>query len=147
MAPLLRALWWIPTAYLLGATAYQLTLVIDGRTDNRTVTFVAMLMMLLGAGIALLSVRSLEPAWPVVLLAPSAAAFLIAHFYTYDSYYSPTLRRYSDDGGMEPLWVWLVAAAALVAGVVTWRAPRFGAVATAAVLVVLTGTTALIGTH
>jgi hypothetical protein len=48
---------------------------------------------------------------------------------------------------MEPAWVWLLAAAALVVGALAWRSPRIGAVATAAVLVLLTGTTALMGTH
>jgi hypothetical protein len=147
MALLTRALWWIVPVYLLGAAAYELTLVIDGRTDNHTVAFITMLAMLVGAGLSLLSIPLSGPVWAVVSLAPTAAAFVAARFYTYDPYYGTTLRRYSDDGAMEPAWVWLLAAAALVVGALARRSPRIGAVATAAVLVLLTGTTALMGTH
>jgi hypothetical protein len=147
MALLTRALWWIVPAYLLGAAVYELALAIGGRTDNRTIAFVAMLAMLLGAGLSLLSIRLAGPVWPAVVLAPIAAVFVVARFYAYDPYYSGTLRRYADDGAMPLAWVWLVAAAGLVVGVVAALAPRIGAVATAVVLVLLAGTTALMGTH
>jgi hypothetical protein len=142
-----RALWWIVPAYLLGAAVYELALVIDGRTDNRTVAFVAMLAMLVGAGLALLSIPCGRLEWAVVSLAPAAAVFVVARFYAYDPYYDPTPRRYSDDGAMPPAWVWLLTVAAVFAGVLAWRVPRTGAVATAIVLVALTATTALMGTH
>ena len=147
MARLTRALRWIVPAYLLGAAVYELTLAIDGRTDNRTVAFVAVLAMLVGAGLALLSIPSGRREWAIVSLAPAAAVFVVARFYAYDPYYEPTLRRYSDNGATPPAWVWLVTAAAVVAGVLAWRVPRAGAVATAIVLVALTATTALMGTH
>jgi hypothetical protein len=147
MALLRRAHWWIVPAYLFGAAVYQLTLVVEGRTDNKTVAFVTMLAMLVGAGVALVSIPIGRRVWAVVSLAPAAAGFVVLRFYTYDPYYSPTLRRYSDAGAIGPAWVWVVAAAALVAGVVAWRVPRTGAVATAIVVVTLAGTTALMGTH
>jgi hypothetical protein len=86
MALLTRALWWIVPVYLLGAAAYELTLVIDGRTDNHTVAFITMLAMLVGAGLSLLSIPLSGPVWAVVSLAPTAAAFVAARFYTYDPY-------------------------------------------------------------
>jgi hypothetical protein len=43
--------------------------------------------------------------------------------------------------------MFLLAAAAVVAGVLVWRLPRTGAVGTAVVLALLAGTTAVMGTH
>jgi uncharacterized membrane protein YbaN (DUF454 family) len=142
-----RVLWWIVPAFLLAAGLYELVLLVRGDTDPRTFAFVANVVMLLGAGLAALSIPFDRPVRAIVFYAPSAAAFALARFYSYDSYYSPTLRRYADGGAVETAWVFLVVAAAVGAGVLTWRLPRTGAVVTGVVLVVLAGTTALMGSH
>ena len=143
MARLTRALRWIVPAYLLGAAVYELTLAIDGRTDNCTRSTVPRS----SSENLSRSIPSGRREWAIVSLAPAAAVFVVARFYAYDPYYEPTLRRYSDNGATPPAWVWLVTAAAVVAGVLAWRVPRAGAVATAIVLVALTATTALLGTN
>jgi uncharacterized membrane protein YbaN (DUF454 family) len=147
MALLTRAVWWVVPAFLVGAAVYQLALVIRGETDHRTLAFIAVLAMLVGAALALLTIRLEAPRLALALLAPAAAAFAVARFYTYDPYFSPTLRRYSDDGAMPPAWLLLLAAASIVVGVLSWRTPRVGAAATAATLVLLAGTTALMSSH
>ena len=60
------------------------------------------------------------------LLAPAAGAFLVAHFYTYDPYYLPTLIRYAERDFVPPILVFALAAAALAAGLVTLRRRRIG---------------------
>src|SRR5204863_10177992 len=77
-----------------------------------------------------------------VLLAPAAAAFVIARFYPYDPYYAPTLRRMSEDGALPAWWIYGLAALAIVAGVATAIRPRIGLAATAIVLL-LSALTAL----
>src|SRR3954466_15423191 len=142
-----RVLWWIVPAFLLGAGVYELVLVVRGDTEPDTLAFVAILVMVVGAGLAAVSTPFARPVRAIAFYAPSAAFFALARFYTYDSYFLPTLRRYADDGAAQPAWMLLLAAAALVAGVLVWRLPRTGAVATAVVLAFLAGTTAVMGSH
>jgi hypothetical protein len=142
-----RVLWWIVPAFLLGAGLYELIIVVRGDTEPDTLAFVAILVMLLGTGLAALSIPFDRPVRAIAFYAPSAAFFALARFYTYDSYFSPTLRRYADDGAVQPVWMFLLVVAAFVVAVLVWRLPRIGAVGTAVVLVLLAGTTALMGSH
>jgi hypothetical protein len=73
------------------------------------------------------------------LLAPAAAAFLIAFFFSYDPYFGDAVRRYSDKG-IPWWWVALVAAGAISVGILTRRSPRAGAALTALVPFVVWGT-------
>jgi hypothetical protein len=75
------------------------------------------------------------------LLAPAAAAFLIAHVYTFDPYYLPTLRRYVTDGTVSPLLVAALALLAALAGSVTLARSRIG-LALSAPLILACGVTA-----
>jgi hypothetical protein len=59
------------------------------------------------------------------LLAPAAAAFMVAHQYTFDSYYLPTLVRYSERD-VPPALVFALAGIAVATGVVTLRRRRTG---------------------
>ena len=148
MALLTRGLWWIVPAYLLGAAAYELALGLGGYTDDRGgVVLAALFAMLVGAGLAVMSISVTTPVWPIVALAPSGAVFTLARFYTYDDYYAPQLRRYADNGSVQPAWMFVLVAAAIVAGVLAWRLPRVGAVVTTGVLVALVGTTAVMASH
>jgi hypothetical protein len=82
------------------------------------------------------------------LLAPAAACFVVPLYFTFDPYYAPSLRRYSDGGMFPPGWIVAVAAAAIVAGVLTWLVPRVGAPASALVLLALAFTAVLmVGGH
>jgi hypothetical protein len=147
MALLTRSLWWFIPAYMLGAAVYELTLVIGGRKEDVSgLVLAALVAMLVGTGLAVLSPRADVPVGVVAALAPSAAAFSLARFYTYDSYFT-TLRRYCDNGAVQPAWMFVVTAAAIVAGVLVWRSPRVGAVATAVVLVALAGTNVVMSSH
>jgi hypothetical protein len=74
--------------------------------------------------------RTLRQLLPI---APVAA--VVVGYYTFDPYYAPTERRYSDyrsDGAT--LWIALVLGAAIVASVLARRSPRLGTAATAIVL-------------
>ena len=74
------------------------------------------------------------------LLALSAAAYLVAFYFTYDPYFAPGLRRYSE-GNVAGGWIALVAAIAVGAGALTLLRPRGGAaVSGIAVLIVLVAT-------
>ena len=74
------------------------------------------------------------------LLAPSAAAYLVAFYFTYDPYFAPELRRYSE-GNVAGGWIALVAAIAVGAGALTLLRRRGGAaVSGIAVLIVLVAT-------
>lgn len=86
-----------------------------------------------------------RPRVVAAVLAPSAAAFMVAVFFTYDPYYAPTLRRYSDGGAVAGSWIVFVACVAVAAGVLTRFWPRAGAFVSAAVLWLVLLTTAVAG--
>ena len=62
------------------------------------------------------------------LLAPAAGAFLLAYFHTFDSYYLPTLVRYSERDFVPPALVYALAAVAFAVGLVTFMRRRPGLV-------------------
>jgi len=145
---------WVLVGLLLVAAAYELAVALGagsvgpepgdnapGATVVRVVAVGAML-----AGVGLVGARLRSPA--VALLAPAATLFVVALFFTFDPYYAPTERRYSD-GGMFPLsWIVAVAVAGMVAGALMRLWPRVGAWATAAALLVLAFTAVfIVGGH
>jgi hypothetical protein len=87
--------------------------------------------LVLAAGFAAVSPRR-----PFVwLLAPVAAALVVARFYSFDPYYAPTLRRMSDGGVVAGRWVVFLGIAAVVAAAAVRMRPRVGAFLTVGVLV------------
>jgi hypothetical protein len=148
---MLRWAGWFSVAILVAAAAYELALALgagsvgpepgDGVAGSGVVQVVALLAMLGAAALA--PTHGLRP-WPAALFAPAAAAFLVAFFFTYDPYFAPTLRRYSD-GNVGARWIVVVAAAALADGVLTRLQPRVGRVMTSAVVLVVLATTVLAG--
>jgi uncharacterized membrane protein YbaN (DUF454 family) len=143
---------WIVIGILVAAAAYELALALGAGSlgpqagDNVpgavAVRLVATLAIVVGAGLVLGSLSSQRAS--AALLAPAAACFVVPLYFTFDPYYAPTLRRYSDGGMFPPSWIVAVAAAAIVAGVLTWLVPRVGAPASALVLLALAFTALLI---
>jgi hypothetical protein len=133
-------------ALLLAAAAYELSLVLDlwGSYDGsprdgfvdaeETVASVAYLTMLVGSVVAFVHAMRPRAPWAVALFAPAAAAFMTAKFYTYDPYFLPSLRRYSDDGAATAEWILGMLAASLVVGAAVRLLPRTGSIATTFIL-------------
>jgi uncharacterized membrane protein YbaN (DUF454 family) len=152
---MLRLLAWLVVAVLLGAAVFELALALGAGSLGRApggdvpgagaVLAIGAVAMLVGAGVAAGLTR--RPSRVAALLAPSAAAFMVAHFFTYDAYYAPSLRRYSDDGAVPLAWVVFVAIAAAGAGALAYFQPRAGAVVTCIVLLLILLTTAFTGGH
>ena len=87
----------------------------EGPQGEGTILLVAVCAMLVATGLAVLVAAGLRLPY-VGLLAPAAAVFLVARFYTFDPYYLPTLRRMSDGGLLSPVLVYGLVAFALAAG-------------------------------
>ena len=148
---MLRWAGWLVTGTLLSAAAYEFALALgagslgplpgEGVAGSGTVQVVAPLAMLAGAALAPLA--GIRP-WPAALLAPAAAAYLLAFYFTYDPYFAPALRRYSG-GNVAGGWIAVVAVAALANGVLTRLRPRLGRVSTSVVVLVVLLTKVLAG--
>jgi hypothetical protein len=129
-------------AVLLGATAYEVAVALewislgpapgDGPAGGGVVLSIALVAMVVGAVLVVWPKRS--SAWST-LLAPAAAAFMTARFYTFDPYYLPTLRRMSDAGLVAGRWIIALDAAAVLAAVLMLVRPRFARLPTALVLI------------
>ena len=146
-----KSLGWFVTGTLFAAAGYELAVALgagspgpepgDGVAGSGIVQLVAVLAMFLAAVLA--PFPSLRP-WPAATFAPAAAAFLIAFYFTYDPYYAPDLRRYSD-GNVGAPWIAVVGVVALADGVLTRLQPRLGRVMTSVVLIVIFVATVLAG--
>lgn len=108
------ALGWIPIGSVPG----------EGPAGGGAVFVAAVSALLVGSGALASAPGSEARLAPVVDL--TAAAFVVARFYTFDPYYAPTLRRMSDAGFVAGSWVVMLVAAALVAAVVSIFRPRIG---------------------
>src|SRR2546423_14786139 len=148
---MLRTTGWLVTVTLGAAAAYELALAFGagsigpepggGVAGSGVVEVVAVLAMVAAALLApLLSSRL----WPAALFGPATAAYLVAFYFTYDPYYAPTLRRYSE-GNVGGPWIAVVAVVALAAGILTRLRPRIGGGMTSAVVLLVLGTTLLAG--
>lgn len=138
--------WSVP-AVLVAAAAYEVGLVLWGSYaglqpgeepgGEATVSSLAVLAMLVGVIVAVVcAVRSRVP-WAVALFAPAAAAFVIARFYSYDPYYFPTLRRYSDGGAVSDSWILTMVGLSIIVGAFSLLSPRSGSIATSLMLPLL----------
>ena len=121
---------------LVGATLYETLVALqvielgsqpgDGPPGEQAVALIAVCAMLVAAGLALVAALGARVPF-VALLPPAAAAFLVARFYTFDPYYLPTLRRFSDDGMLPPALVYGMVALAIGAALLTRFNRRVGA--------------------
>jgi len=71
---------------------------------------------------------------PAAFFAVAAAALMVAHYYTFDTYFLPTLTRYSESGAFSSAWVFSAAIAAALASLLALARPLFGFMATAVVI-------------
>jgi hypothetical protein len=149
---MLRSAGWLVVGTLFAAAAYELALALgagslgrepgEGVAGSGVVQAVAFLAML--AAVVLGPFSSSRP-WPAALFAPAAAAYLVAFFFTYDPYFAPQLRRYSDGGNVAGRWIAVVAAVAVANAVLTRLQPRIGSFMTSAVVLLVLVTTVLAG--
>jgi len=140
---MIRSAGWVVVGTLLAASAYELALALgagsigplpgENVAGAGVVLVIALLAMLTCAVLALF--RGSYP-WPAALFAPAAAAFVVPFFFTYDPYYAPTLRRYSE-GGVSAAGLVVIAVIAVGSGVMTWLQPRIGRFTTTGVLVLI----------
>ena len=150
---MLRPAGWLVIGTLVAAAAYELALALgagsigpgpdQGVSGSGAVEAVALLAMLVAAAIA--AGYAVRPWRGAALLAPAAAAYLVAFFFTYDAYYAPALRRYSEGGNVAGRWIAIVAAVALAVGVLTMLRPRLGASWTSVILLLVLATSVLAG--
>jgi hypothetical protein len=138
----LRWLAWVIVAYLLAAAVFEFVLAL-GHTASPdgewVVRLVALAAMLVGA------VLVYRKSGAAALIAPAAALFVTARFYTGDPYDKPSFQRYAE--GSSPTWIFALLGLAFLAGATTllWR--RTAGVESVAVLVLLLFTAMFMGTH
>ena len=152
----LRTGCWSVSGALLVVAAYEVVLILASshselaagqRPVGQTVAeAVAALALVLAFALAIGGAVRRAPTWASALFAPAGGAFVLAHYFTYDPYYFPTLRRYSD-GGILPLW-WLivVVAGSILAGLLARHRPRSGSYTTSLILLVVFVTFIWMGT-
>jgi hypothetical protein len=152
---MLRLLAWLAVAVLLACAAFELALALGagsfgpGGADvpGAEAVFSIGAVATLLASVVAAGLAARRPSRVAALLAPAAAAFMAAHFFTYDPYFAPQLRRYSDGGAVSPGWVVFVAIVAVAAGALTFFRPRPGAAVTCLVLLLILVTTLFTGGH
>jgi hypothetical protein len=139
---------------LLAAAAYEAAVALewismgrqpgDDATGQAVVTIAAFLALLTGI-VATLASRRILRRWPAALVPVAAAVYMVAHYYAFDPYYLPTLRRFCDGGVVPAGWLYGVAVAALVAGVGIRRRPSTAPVLTPLVLLLCAVTVLALG--
>ncbi len=151
---MLNKVGWVTVGILVAAAAYELALALgvgsvglepgENVPGATAVRLVAVLAMLVGVGLVVAKLRPQAAA----ALAPAAALFVVPLYFTFDPYYAPTERRYSDGGMFPPSWIVAVAIAGIVAGVLTRLFPRVGVWATIPALLLLAFTAVfVVGGH
>jgi hypothetical protein len=130
---------------LLAAAAYEAAVALEwismGTVSGQDApgqalaTIAAFLALLTGIVATLVSRRILHR-WPAALVPVAAAVYMVAHYYAFDPYYLPTLRRFCDGGAVPAAWLYGVVVAALVATVAIRRRPSTAPVLTPLVLLV-----------
>jgi hypothetical protein len=118
------ALEWIPLGTDPG----------EGARHDGLVLAAAAIAMLAGVVVSLMLAARSRWSVPAALVAVAAAALMVAHYYTFDTYYLPTLTRYSESGSFSPAWVFSVAIAGVLASLLAFARTLFGFMATAVVI-------------
>jgi uncharacterized membrane protein YhaH (DUF805 family) len=127
---------------LVAAAAYELQLALRHEISpdgEGWILLLALVAMLVGAVVVY------RNAGAAALIAPAAALFVTARFYTGDPYDKPGFQSYAE--GNSPVWIFALLGLAFLAPATTllWR--RTAAVESAAVLLLLLVTAMFMGTH
>jgi hypothetical protein len=133
---------WTIVAYLLAAAVFELVLALQHNPSpdgEWVVRLVALVAMLVGAVVVY------RNGGAAALIAPAAALFVTARFYTGDPYDEPGFQSYAE--GSSPVWIFALLGLAFLAAATTllWR--RTAAVESVAVLLLLLVTAMFMGTH
>jgi len=129
-------------AYLLAAAVFELVLALRHMISPHGEGFVvlgALLAMVVGTFLLVRGVR------PAAFVAPAAAFFVTARFYTGDPYDAPYFQSYADGGF--PVWVFLLLGAAILTGVTAWVWRRTKPLESVAVLSLLAVTVLFMNNH
>jgi hypothetical protein len=133
---------WTIVAYLLAAFVFELVLAL-GHTLTPdwewVVRLLALAAMLVGA------VLVYRNGGAAALIAPAAALFVTARFYTGDPYDEPGFQSYAE--GDSPVWFFVLLGLAFLAAATTLRWRRTAAVESVVVLVLLLFATMFMGLH
>ena len=134
---------------LLAAAAYEAAVALEwismgslpgqDAPGQAVVTIAAFLALLTGIVATLVSRRILRR-WPATLVPIAAAAYMVAQYYTFDSYYLPTRTRFSETGSISSAWVYGVAIAAVLVALAIRRRPSVAPVLTPILLLICGGT-------
>ena len=140
---------WAVVVVLLAAAAYEAAVALEwismgslpgqDAPGQAVVTVAAFLALLIGIVATLVSRRILRR-WPATLVPIAAAAYMVAQYYSFDSYYLPGLTRFSETGSISSLWVYGVAIAALIVALAIRRRPSVAPVLTPILLLICGGT-------
>jgi hypothetical protein len=123
------ALEWISMGSLPGQEA----------PGQAVVTIAAFVAFLTGI-VATLGSRRILRRWPATLMPVAAAAYMVAQYYTFDSYYLPSRTRFSETGSISSAWVYGVAVAAVLVALAIRTRPSVAPVLTPILLLVCAGT-------
>jgi hypothetical protein len=140
---------WAVVLVLFAATAYEAAVALewismgsrsgDEATGQAAVTIAAFVALLTGI-VATVASRRILHRWPATLVPVAAAAYMAVHYYAFDSYYLPVLRRFSDRGYVPSAWLYGVVVAAVIVAVVIWGRPSVAPVLTPILLLICAGT-------
>jgi len=140
---------------LLAAAAYEAAVALKwiplGTQPGEDARFEGLVMasalLALLAGIAIALVRAARDRRSILaaLFVVAAVALMVAHYYTFDTYYLPTLTRYSESGSFSPTWIYGVAVACVPAWFFSLAKPRVGFLIAAAVMILCLVTVSLVG--
>jgi hypothetical protein len=133
---------WTIVAYLLAAAVFEFVFALRHTAspdEEWVVRLLALAAMLMGA------VLIFRNGGAAALIAPAAALFVAARFYTGDPYYEPGFQRYAE--GNSPMWIFVLLGLAFLAAATTllWR--RAAGVESVVVLVLLLFTAMFMGLH
>jgi hypothetical protein len=105
----------------------------------------ALIALLVGAVVSWILAWRYESNVFVALLGIAAAALVVTSFYSFDPYYLPTMRRYSDGGTFSPTWVYAVAGFGLLSTWLCLTSPRIGFAVNAPALILCAFTVTFLG--
>jgi hypothetical protein len=151
---LTRYLPLVVLAVLLGAAAYEAAVALEwipvgtepgGSARFEGIVMASALLALLAGFVISCLLAALGRRNLLAALFPfAAAALMVARYYTFDTYYLPTLTRYSE-GSFSPTWVYGVALVSVPAFFFSLAKPRVGFVIGAAMMVLCFFTVSLYG--